>query len=84
MRFVKRLALCAPLLALVAIVVGLPSVAFGEADRNEFTARLVGFNEVPSINTDGSATVTLRLSADTIDFTLRYQNLSAPPGSPRP
>jgi hypothetical protein len=79
MRFVKGLVLCAPLLGLVAIVMGLPAVAFGEPDRNEFTARLIGFNEVPSINTDGSATVTLKLSASKIEFELKYQNLSGPP-----
>src|SRR5438034_8563577 len=81
MRFVKRVALFTPLLGLVAIVVGLPSVAFGEPDRDEFNARLIGFNEVPSINTEGSATVKLRLSADKIEFTLRYQNLSGAPAA---
>ena len=81
MRFVKRIVLCAPLLGLVAIVVGLPTVAFGEPDRNEFTAKLIGLNEVASTNSAGTATVKLRLSADKIDFELKYQNLSGPPAA---
>jgi hypothetical protein len=80
MRLLKRSLLLMPLLALAVILVGLPAVAFGRDDDNgRFSARLIGINEVPSINTDGSASLRLTLKATSIDFQLDYHNLSAPP-----
>jgi hypothetical protein len=75
----KRVGLCLPLLALVAILVGLPATAFGRDDGSDFSARLIGLNEVPSINTEGTALLRLKLNADSITFTLTYQNLSLAP-----
>ena len=83
MWFLKRLALCAPLLLLGAIVVGLPAnVAFGEPDRNEFNALFLGVNETPSISTEATATLKVRINGSsdtaTITYTLTYSGLRAP------
>jgi hypothetical protein len=66
-------------LALAAIVLGAPATALGRDDSREFRARLIGINEVPSINTEGSATLRLKVNGDSIAFDLRYQNLSLAP-----
>jgi CHRD domain len=79
MHVLKRLLVFAPLLALTAIVLGLPTTALGRDDTREFRARLIGINEVPSINTEGTATLRLKVNGDSIDFDLRYQNLSLAP-----
>ena len=81
MRTLKKIALFVPLAALVAVLVGLPAVAFGREDGQNFSTTLIGFNEVPSINTEGTARLRLKLNADSIDFTLTYANLSGPPGA---
>jgi hypothetical protein len=81
MRIFKRAALLVPVLAVGIIVAGVPSVAFGNRDRDEFHAQLIGLNEVPSINTQGTANVRLQLSSDKIEFDLTYANLSANPAA---
>jgi hypothetical protein len=81
MRVLKQIALFVPLVALVAVLIGLPAVAFGRDDGQNFRTTLIGFNEVPSINTQGSAHLRLTLNTDSIDFTLSYANLSGPPGA---
>jgi hypothetical protein len=68
-----------PLLALAIILVALPATAVGKDEGHEFAARLIGINETPSINTDGTATLKLKLSDDKIEFELKYQNLSLAP-----
>jgi hypothetical protein len=82
MRFVKCIALCAPLVGLVAIVLGLPTIAFGSDDGRTFNTRLLGVNETPSISTDATATLrlTIHRSGDmaTIDYTLTYSVLRGP------
>jgi hypothetical protein len=82
-RIARRLVLCAPLLALLAIVIGLPaSVAFGSDDSRDFSTRFLGINEVPSISTDATASLRLRINGSgdtaTIDYTLTFANLRAP------
>jgi hypothetical protein len=79
MRLLRRSALCVPLLALVAILIGLPSVAIGSDDGRNFRTTLIGINETPSINTEGTATLKLKLNSASIDFELKYQNLSLAP-----
>jgi hypothetical protein len=79
MRVLKRVALFVPLVALGAVLIGLPTVAFGRDDGQNFRARLIGINETPSINTEGTAQLRLTLNAASIDFTLTYQNLSLAP-----
>ena len=70
---------CLPLVAFAAVLIGLPAVALGRDDSENFSARLIRFNEVPSINTEGNATLTLKLNANSIDFTLTFHNLSMAP-----
>ncbi len=79
MRVLKKIALFVPLVALVAVLVGLPAVAFGRDDGQNFRATLIGINETPSINTEGTAHLRLTLNAASIDFTLTYANLSLAP-----
>ncbi len=80
MRLLKRASLCVPLVALGAVLIGLPTIAFGSDDGQNFRARLIGINETPaSINTDATATVKLKLNADSIDFELSFQNLRSLP-----
>src|ERR1051326_1457902 len=81
MRLVKRIAFCAPLLALLGIIIGLPSVAVGSDATRNFRAMFLGVNETPSINTDAAASLKLRINgsgtAATIDYTLTYSDLRA-------
>jgi hypothetical protein len=81
MRGLKRLLVAVPLLTLATILIGLPTAALGkDSGRNIFAARLIGFDEVPSNNTNGSARLKLTVNNNTsIDFELRFQNLSGPP-----
>jgi hypothetical protein len=80
MHVFRKFALLVPLLALAAVLIGLPAVAFGKDDSKNFNAALIGFNETPaSINTDGTATLRLKLNADSIDFELTYHNVRALP-----
>lgn len=82
MRLIQRLLMCAPLLALVAIVIGLPTVAFGRDDTNDFRANFRGINETPSISTDATASLRLHINgsgdAATIDYTFTFSGLRAP------
>lgn len=43
-----------------------------------FAARLSGFNEVPPILTDGSATFTAVVRGDTLTYRLRFSGLTSP------
>jgi len=80
MRFLSRRALLiVPVFVVAIVVAAVPTAAFGDHDKNEFRARLAGVNEVPSINTVATGTVTLKLNSDSIQFELRYQNLSGNP-----
>ena len=81
MRLLKRASLCVPLVALGAVLIGLPTIAFGRDDGQNFRTTLIGLNEVPSINTEGTAHLKLKLNADSMDFTLTYANLSGPPAA---
>ena len=48
---------------------------------SEFQAKLIGYNEVPSLNTPGHATLALTVTDTTITFKLDYADLSGPPGA---
>jgi hypothetical protein len=79
---VRRTLLCVPLVALVAILVGLPAVAFGEDDHRTFTAKFLGVNETPSISTDATASLRLKINGSgdsaTIQYTLKFTGLRGP------
>ena len=79
MRFFTRVALLVTVLVLSSIGVVAPGVAFGDRERDDFNTRLVGLNEVPSINTEGNGNLRLRVTADRIEFELKYANLSGNP-----
>ena len=66
----------AALAILLASYTGNPRVA-SAADQPNFTAKLVGDNEVPPINTQATATLKLAVGS-TITFTVTYANLSTP------
>jgi hypothetical protein len=69
-----KLAVAVGLLGAV-ISAGAVAIAGGGGDRA--SARLNGFQEVPTVLTDGSGKVKLRINdtARTIDFVLRYEDL---------
>jgi CHRD domain-containing protein len=65
--------------ASVALVAG--AVASGSHDKGSVRlhANLIGFQEVPSINSTGHASFRATMTADKITFELTYADLSAPP-----
>ena len=66
----------AVLATLLASYTGNPRVAHAQETQN-FTANLVGDNEVPPINTKAHATLKLTVGS-TISFTVTYADLSTP------
>jgi hypothetical protein len=48
---------------------------------SQFRAHLIGLNEVPSLNSTGSADLALTVTDTSIAFTLKYANLSGAPGA---
>ena len=78
----RRTLLFVPLVALAAILVGLPAIALGEEDNGTFSARFLGVNETPSISTDASASLRVKLNGSgntaTITYTFRFSGLRAP------
>src|SRR5437867_3946950 len=83
MRFLSRRALLIlPVFVMALVLAALPTVSFGTQSEN-FHASLNGYHEVPSINTDGFATVKLQIddNAQTITFRLQYSDLSAAPAA---
>jgi hypothetical protein len=81
MHSVRFRALVVPFVACAAIVlvIGAPTVAFGDRDRSDFTAQMVGFHENPAVFSNGTASVKLNLNADNITFELRYSGMTANP-----
>jgi len=78
---VRRTLFCVPLVALAAILVGLPASAFGEDDNGTFSGRFLGVNETPSISTDATASLKVQIHGvgnnATIDYTLTSSGLRA-------
>jgi CHRD domain len=83
MRFLKGSLRLAPVLLLVGVLLGLPTIAFGDDDRNnnEFRAVFLGINEVPSVSTEATASLRVKISGSgddaTIEYNLRYSGLRA-------
>jgi hypothetical protein len=71
----------------VAILVALAGTSLALAARRDdgngqrFAAHLIGYNEVPSLNTPGHAELALTVTSSTISFTLTYADLTGPPGA---
>src|SRR4051812_44911907 len=83
-----RLVLVVVGLATIALVATSFAIAGGGNGRDKqgkdaFSANLIGFNEVPSINTTGHAKVVLMIDKDakTITFQLDYADLSGNPAA---
>ena len=79
MRVFNKYVGLAPLVVLAAIVMLSPATAIGKDEGRQFNARLIGINETPSINTNGTATLKLDVTNDKLTFELTYQNLSLAP-----
>ena len=81
MRLLRLGALCGLSVALVGLVIALPSSAFGDEGRRDFHAEFLGVNETPSVSTDATASLRLRINGSgndaTISYTLKFSNLSA-------
>jgi hypothetical protein len=72
------LTFCACLILLGGVVFGQATRASGDGN-GIFKATLLGIDEVPSVNSPGTATLRLRLHTSFIDFELRYANLTLAP-----
>lgn len=73
--------------AVAAFVVALAGASIALAgvgkdkDDDSFSAHLVGFNEVPAINTAGHGDLTFTMTSSEITFRLVYADLSGPPAA---
>ena len=71
----------------VVLIVSLAGASFALASGghknkdSEFHANLIGYNEVPSLNTPGHASLALTVTDTTITFKLDYADLTGPPGA---
>ncbi len=77
-----RLTLAALATVVVATSVALVAGAAASGSRDDsvrFRAHLIGFQEVPSLNSPGHADLRATMTPDKITFELRYADLSAPP-----
>ena len=65
----------------VALAAGLLTVPAAQADTQVFSAKLLGDNEVPPINSAGTATFQMQIDTTTnaITFTLTFSGLSGAP-----
>lgn len=74
-------------IAMLVLSLGGASLAFadggrkGTHDDTRFHATLIGWNEVPSLNTPGHAQLVLDVTDTTIAFRLTYADLTGPPGA---
>ena len=77
----KRYGIVAALAATVLLVLGGVSALAGDGGsvRGTFGAQLDGYQETPSVSTPGRGRLQLRLDGNTIQYTLQYSNLEAPP-----
>ena len=80
----RRALLILPVFATAVAFAIVPTIGFGIATSTEFHATLNGYKEVPPVNTTGFAVLrklTLNDAAQTIEFRLDYEQLSAPPAA---
>jgi hypothetical protein len=79
------------LVGFVVLALGVASLALagdgkgkddGKGDkRTTWTANLIGYNEVPALNSKGRATLNLALDKGTLTFKLEYSGLSGNPAA---
>jgi CHRD domain-containing protein len=72
----KKLFIGPAVVVVVALALTGASAVAGGEDR--FSARLGGFQEIPTISTDGHGTFAATLEDDELHFTLSYWGLSGP------
>jgi hypothetical protein len=72
----------------VALVLCLAGASLALASRghdgkssSQFQVQMIGYNEVPSLNTPGHASLALTVTDTTIAFTLTYADLTGPPAA---
>jgi hypothetical protein len=69
----------------LVLSLGAASFAFASGGHknkgSEFQATLIGYNEVPSLNTPGHAKLALTVTDTTITFKLDYADLTGPPAA---
>ena len=84
-----RLRFVLPAMLVLGLVLASFAVAAGsdhgkkqkKSDANQFTAKMIGHNEVPAVHTNGSGRVTLTIADDqkSISFSLTYSGLNSAP-----
>jgi len=72
-----------------AVVAGLASASIavaatrdhhnGKGDANRFSAHLIGYNETPSLNSNGTGDMTLTITGNQMTFDLKYSGLTGNP-----
>jgi hypothetical protein len=68
-------------LSLVGASLALADKGHGKKKDSQFRVKLIGYNEVPSVNSTGRADLTLNVTDTTIGFTLVYSGLTGNPGA---
>jgi hypothetical protein len=74
-------AVAALVCALAGASIALAGGGKGKDDDNAFSARLIGYNEVPANNTAGRGDLTFTMTSTQITFRLVYADLSGPPAA---
>jgi hypothetical protein len=76
----KKLLLIGSLvLVVVGLVVAVAPAREGKNGNKTFSAKLDGFQEVPSISTTGHGKFHAKVNGSSIQYTLKYRNLSSAP-----
>ena len=63
---------------LACLAMGTAGIAAADSEDNALTGKLTGFQQSPSILSNGTGTFTATLGASSLTFTLKYSNLSGP------
>ena len=68
-----------PIAAALAFALAAPAAFAHDGDGDKIRAHLIGFNEVPSVSTPGTATLEATINKDetAIDWELTYQDMQA-------
>ena len=64
--------------AIAAVIVNLLAATIGNSQTERFSASLAGGNEVPPINSAGTAAFDMTIQPGTITFSLTFSGLSSP------
>jgi CHRD domain len=78
-RRLRLAAAVAVMLGLAGASIALASGGHGKKGKGEFRANMIGFQEVPALNTTGHGRLQLSLTESQLTFRLDYSELSGPP-----